>query len=74
VESNAALVETQSTNVIENQRILELPLNGPQATDLIQLAGAAIPQGTAGGAVSPTPGRVERWRGGPQTGALRKKA
>jgi hypothetical protein len=52
VEANAALVETQSTNVgsvIENQRILELPLNGRQATDLIQLAGAAIPQGPGGG-------------------------
>src|SRR5262249_4980844 len=51
VEANAALVETQSTNVgtvIENQQILELPLNGRQATDLIQLAGAAIPQGVAG--------------------------
>jgi hypothetical protein len=50
VEANAAMVETQSTGVgqvIENQRILELPLNGRQATDLIQLAGAAVPQGTA---------------------------
>ena len=51
VEANAALVETQSTNigsVIENQRILELPLNGRNVTDLIQLAGAAITQGVAG--------------------------
>ena len=50
VEANAALVETQSTGigaVIENQRILELPLNGRQATDLIQLAGAAVPSGTS---------------------------
>jgi hypothetical protein len=50
VEANAAMVETQATGVgqvIENQRILELPLNGRQATDLIQLAGAAIPQGAA---------------------------
>ena len=48
VEANAALVETQNTGVgqvIENQRILELPLNGRQVTDLIQLAGAAVPQG-----------------------------
>ena len=29
--------------VVENQRILELPLNGRNATDLIQLAGAAVP-------------------------------
>jgi hypothetical protein len=50
VEANAALVETQNTGVgavIENQRILELPLNGRQVTDLIQLAGAAVPQGAA---------------------------
>ncbi len=51
VEANAALVETQATGVgtvIENQRILELPLNGRVATDLIQLTGAVIPQGSAG--------------------------
>src|SRR5215471_21311131 len=51
VRAGIALVETQSTNVgsvIENRRILELPLDGRQATDLIQLAGAAIPQGVAG--------------------------
>jgi hypothetical protein len=50
VEANAGLVETQSTSVgsvIENQRILELPLNGRQATDLIVIAGAAVPQGAA---------------------------
>ncbi len=51
VEANAALVETQATGigaVIDNRRILELPLNGRVATDLIQLAGAVIPQGVAG--------------------------
>jgi len=35
VEANAALVETQATDtgtVTENQRILELPLNGRVAT------------------------------------------
>jgi hypothetical protein len=61
VEANAALVETQSTNVgsvIENQRILELPLNGRQATDLIQLAGAAIPQGVAGAGGFPGTGQI----------------
>src|SRR5438046_93466 len=31
--------------VIENQRILELPLNGRQVTDLISLAGAAVQSG-----------------------------
>src|SRR5207244_3393999 len=45
VTANAAQVETRSTaigQVIENQRILELPLNGRQATDLITLSGAAV--------------------------------
>ena len=51
VEANAALVETQATGigtVIENRRIVELPLNGRVATDLIVLTGAVIPQGVAG--------------------------
>jgi len=51
VEANAALVETQATGVgtvMENQRILELPLNGRVATDLIQYTGGVIPQGVAG--------------------------
>ena len=45
VQANAALVETRSVgvgSVIENERILELPLNGRQATDLITLTGAAV--------------------------------
>src|SRR5437762_3383541 len=45
VQANAALVETRSSGVgqvIENQRILELPLNGRQVTDLITLSGAAV--------------------------------
>ena len=53
VEANASLVETQSTGigaVIENQRILELPLNGRNPTDLIQLAGR---RGSAGRRVQP---------------------
>src|SRR5579862_7407416 len=50
VQANAALVETRNAGVgqvIENQRILELPLNGRQATDLIVLAGAAVQTGTS---------------------------
>src|SRR5213080_2248683 len=46
VQGNATLVETRSQgvgSVMENQRILELPLNGRQATDLIELSGAATP-------------------------------
>jgi hypothetical protein len=45
VEANAALVETRGAavgQVIENERILELPLNGRQVTDLIALSGAAV--------------------------------
>ncbi len=56
VEANAALVETQSTNigvVIESQRILELPLNGRNPAELIQLVGAAVPAGINGTAGMP---------------------
>src|SRR5688572_25413052 len=48
VQANAALVETQSSSVgsvVENQRILELPLNGRNVTDLITLSGAAVQTG-----------------------------
>src|SRR3989441_8523346 len=46
VQANAALVETRSTSVgqvVESTRILELPLNGRNAVELIGLAGAAAP-------------------------------
>jgi hypothetical protein len=49
VQANAALVETRSSTVgtlIENARILDLPLNGRQVTDLITLAGSAVQQST----------------------------
>src|SRR5215472_9998532 len=49
VEADASLVETHSTGigtVVDNQRIVEMPLNGRNATELIFLAGMA----TVGGA------------------------
>jgi len=46
VEANASAVETRTagvgTTVVESQRILDLPLNGRQATDLIPLSGLAV--------------------------------
>ncbi len=56
VEANAALVDTQGTavgSVIENRRILELPLNGRNPVELIPLAGAAVPAGINGTAGMP---------------------
>src|SRR5438445_127584 len=53
VQANAAQVETRNSGVgqvVETQRILDLPLNGRNVTDLITLAGAAVSQG--GGAVA----------------------
>jgi len=47
VEAATPLIETRSPSigqVIENERIEELPLNGRNPTDLITLAGAAVPQ------------------------------
>src|SRR5436309_11264837 len=48
VQANAALVETRTSSVgsvVENERILELPLNGRNVTDLIALAGGAVRTG-----------------------------
>src|SRR6266704_2358404 len=45
VQANAALVETRTTTVgqvIDNQRVLELPLNGRQVTELVLLSGVAV--------------------------------
>ena len=52
VQANAALVETRSVGVgqvVENARILELPLNGRQVVDLIGLAGGTTPAPIANG-------------------------
>jgi hypothetical protein len=51
VEANASLVETRNSGVgqvVDNQRVLELPLNGRQATDLIYLTGMATTVNGAG--------------------------
>ncbi|HXP84795.1 MAG TPA: TonB-dependent receptor [Bryobacteraceae bacterium] len=50
VAANAAMIETQRLgvgNVMETQRILELPLNGRTPTDLIPLLGAAVQTATS---------------------------
>ena len=50
VEGAAPLIETRNPGVgqvIENARILELPLNGRNPVDLIELAGAAVHGATA---------------------------
>jgi carboxypeptidase family protein/TonB-dependent receptor-like protein len=52
VQANATQVETRSAGVgtvIENQRVLDLPLNGRNVTDLITLSGMAVYTGSGGG-------------------------
>ena len=52
VEAAAPIVDVRSAGisaVVENEQILELPLQGRQVTDLIVLAGAAVQTGDAGG-------------------------
>jgi hypothetical protein len=53
VQANAALVETRNAGVgqvVENARILELPLNGRAVVELVSLAGGATPAPTLSGA------------------------
>ena len=50
VEANATQVETQNTGVsqvMDNNRVVELPLNGRQVTDLVVLSGAATVSATS---------------------------
>ena len=52
VQANAALVETRAlgiSQVIENERILELPLNGRAVNELVALSGAATTAPTLDG-------------------------
>jgi hypothetical protein len=61
VTANAAMVETSNSGVsqvMENSAILDLPLNGRNPADLIQLTGAAVSLGSAGNASSRSMGGV----------------
>jgi hypothetical protein len=52
VQADAAMVETQNSNVgqvINPQQVIDLPLNGRQPTDLIALSGAALNTNGGGG-------------------------
>jgi hypothetical protein len=56
VEANATLVETRTTGVgqvVENARILELPLNGRNVTELVALAPGALPAAANGSGRNP---------------------
>src|SRR5213595_2951025 len=56
VQANAALVETRNAGVgqvVENARVLELPLNGRNVNDLIALSPAAAPSPANGGGRNP---------------------
>jgi hypothetical protein len=53
VEARAALIETRNPGIgqlMENEQVVELPLNGRQTLDLVYLTGMATPSGTLGGA------------------------
>ncbi len=71
VQANAALVETRTVGVsqlIENERIVELPLNGRNVTELVILSGAAVSTGTS--STRSMPGQQEISVAGSQEGAV----
>src|SRR3989454_5600902 len=56
VQANATLVETRNSGVgqvVENARVLELPLNGRNVNELISLSGAAAPAAAQGSGRNP---------------------
>jgi len=57
VEAAAPIVDVRSagiSNVVENERILELPLNGRNAAELVLSVGAAVQTGTVSARGMPT--------------------
>ena len=62
VIASAALVETRNVGIssfIENQQILELPLNGRNVAELVLLAGGAVKTGASQGDSKAMPGGVD---------------
>jgi hypothetical protein len=73
VQANAMMVESRATGisqVIDNTRVLELPLNGRQVTELVLLSGVATvsSQGTLNPGSRNYPTLVIQVAGGMQTG------
>src|SRR5262245_33082111 len=73
VQANAAMVETRATGisqVIDNTRVLELPLNGRQVTELVLLSGVATTstQGTLNPGSRNYPTLIIQVAGGMQAG------
>src|SRR5688572_27177414 len=71
VEAAAPLVDVQSagiSEVVENERIVELPLQGRQVTDLIVLGGAAVNTGQVSGQRSRSDSVAISVAGGLRTG------
>ena len=71
VEGSAPLVDVQSagiSEVVEQERILELPLQGRQVTDLIVLSGAAVNTGQVAGSRNSSASVAISVAGGMRTG------
>jgi len=73
VQADAALVETRNTGIsqmIDNTRVLELPLNGRQVTELVLLSGVATTstQGTLNPGTRNYPTIIIQVAGGMQAG------